>query len=184
MLAYDGDLTTDGATSLAFVELGTVAGLGPTNGSEQSNWSEVIVSTQDTRNQSLITRAPAAYGTTHDWTGAAADVNGLQTNDATPNISTTATEVQEYTLGDFPAGTFAILDVTQVVRATIGVTGPQHIQIGNRISGAEYFSTDSAPTIAWDTYSYTTAINPATSLAYTQADLTDASYNLAMKSTA
>jgi len=184
VLNYSGDLTTDGSTALAFVELGTVAGLGPTNAAENANWSEVIVSTQDTRNQSLVTRAPVALGVTHEWSGAAADVNELRENDATPNLSDTATQVQQYTVNALPSGNFAILDVTQVARVTLGATGPQHVQLGNRTYSADFFSNDIAPTVAWDTYSHTTTVNPSSSVAYTTAELNDAGYNVAMKSTA
>lgn len=181
VLTYDGDLTTDGATALAFVELGSISLQANSDGT--NNWSEVIVSTQDTRNQSLVTRAPVAAGETDDWTGTAGDMNDLRANDANPNLSVTADQVQEYTLTALPAGSFAILDVTQVVRATAGATGPQHVQLGNRIAGTEYFSSDLAPTVAWDTYSYTTTLNPATGLAYTQDALDAVDYNFAMKST-
>jgi hypothetical protein len=179
---FTGDLTTDGASALAFFELGSVSIY--TNTGETNNWSELIVSTEDTRNQSLVTRVPAAAGNADAWAGLYSDVNGLRENDASPNLSSTAAQIQEYTVNALPTGNFAILDVTQVARVTRGATGPQHVQLGNRTHSADFLSTDIAPSVAWDTYSYTTAANPSTGVAYTTSELNAAGYNIAMKSTA
>lgn len=183
---FSGDVTTDGQTSLSFVDLGMW--LVSANTSLLS-WSEVLVLTQDTRNFSLVTQVAPANGNTHNWdSGTAANISAtaMTTGDTTPNYATTAGLIQEYQITPaIPAGNFSVQSVVHKARMTIGASGPQHAEFMVRTGGADFTSTpDVAPTGAWDTYSYNWDTNPNTGLAWATTELVNAStlYNYGIKS--
>lgn len=179
---YTGDVTTDGVTALAQLRLGSVAQIAL--GNAYSAWSEVIVSTRDTRAMSLITQAPSAAGTTTSWTGTAAQVNANTASDANPNYTGTAAAVQQYTATAVPSGAYGILTAITTLRAAGGSTGPQNIQANVRTGGVDYFGSTSALDLSWQRITYAWDTNPGTAAAWTIADLNAAGFNMGFKSIA
>jgi hypothetical protein len=185
VISFTGDVTTNSVTSLAQLDLGT---WGTGNSSITTNWSEVIVSTTDTRNMSLVTQAPSANGNTVAFSsGAPSHVNATLAQDGNPDYSATAGQLQEYQVGQaIPSGTFSVVSVVQHVRATIGSTGPQHIDFATRVGTTDYFSTDQTVSTAWGLVSYNWDNNPATSAPWSTADLAASStaFNMGYRSAA
>ncbi len=106
---YQGNITTDSATQLNQVQFS-----GAFSGNSDPFWSEVIVSTTNTRSMRLVTLTPAANGNTDSWdTGGVSNINETTLNTGTVNASGTAGELQEYTIGtsSFPSGTYSVLGV-------------------------------------------------------------------------
>lgn len=164
VFTFSGDVTTDGVTTLASVQL-----LGDGMGTSAGGWSEVIVSDSDTRSMSLQTLAPVANGNTHNFdTGspAAANVNEVTLNDGTLDGSSVAGQIDEYTIPALVTGTFSILAVGVSARAIAGTTGPQHMDLGVRQASADYWSADKALTAAFANYQNWWTTDPSTSAAW------------------
>lgn len=155
---FTGDTTTE-TTAISGVLLGN--GFNTTAG-----WSEIIVSDTDSREWSLQTLAPVANGNTHNFdTGspAAANVNEVTLNDATLDGSTTAGQIDQYTIPAEATGTFSIVAVGMSSRMQKGATGPSKMDLGFHISSSDYWSSDMALTTTWASYQNWWSTSPATS---------------------
>ncbi len=163
LFSYSGDVTTDSVTSLCHVGTGVC-------GSTTAWFSEMIVADVDTRNFSLQTLAPVANGNTHNWdTGspAAANVNEITLDDTTLDGSTTAGQIDQYTIPAPVSGSLSIMAVGISARMTKGTTGPSKMDLGVRSSGADYWSSDLTLITAWGNYQNWWSTDPATSAAWT-----------------
>jgi hypothetical protein len=184
---YLGDLTTDGNTSLSYVDYGMA--VGSSNAFTASNhWSECIVATQDTRQMSLVTQVPGASGNTTAFTsGAASNVNGTSVSPTTPDYSSSVNQVQQYQVGQsIPAGSFSVISVVQHAQSSVSSAGPQHFQFSVRSGGADYFTSNLAPSTGWSLLSSNWDINPNTATTWQTTDLpaSSSSFNFGYKSTA
>lgn len=133
IIDYSGDVTTNSATALA----SAVFGQDHANGSSFADyWSEIIVSTTDTRSLSLVTLLPAAAGNTFNWTGATSDVNEVTLDDATLITSATAGEIAQTTVSTTGVGgTAGIVALVVNAGAQKGGTGPQNADLTVRTGG-------------------------------------------------
>ena len=151
VFTYSGDVTTDGNTSLSYFRCG-----GQNGGSNPSGaWSEIILADTDTRSWNLQTLAPVANGNTHNFdTGspAAANVNETTLNDATLDGSTSAGQIDQYTIPSIAAGTYTITAVGVSARCQKGASGPTKMDLGVRSGGSDYWSSDQALTTTWAGY--------------------------------
>ncbi len=157
---YSGDVTTDSATALAFIRPATVAAGGG------GAWTELIVADSDTRSWNLQTLPPVANGNTHDFdTGspAAANVNEIVLNDATLDGSTTAGQIDQYTIPTIAGGTYTIVAIGVSARMQKGATGPTKMDIGVRSGGTDYWSSDQTLITAWYGYQNWWNTDPNTS---------------------
>ncbi len=179
---YTGNVTTNSATQLNQFSLGDDCC--STGGQASQEWSELIVATTDTRNMRLVTLAPAANGNTHSFdTGAASNVNETTLNQATVDASGTSGQIQEYTVGSLPTGTFSVLDLWVNAQAQVDTTGPQHLQAMVRTASTDYTSSNlSPPQGSWGWISNDWATNPNTGVAWTTSDLSAAGFNIGFKS--
>lgn len=189
IVTYSGDITTNGQTSLSYVDLGWPGGPNVGGTVNIIAWSECIVSTRDTRNMSLLTQAPTANGTTHNWdqgTAANAAANIFATSDAAPQYASSAGLIQEYQVTPAPpTGNFGIISVVQMARATVGSSGPTKFEFVTRTGGADFVSTpDVSPGAAWATYVYLWDTNPNTSAPWLTSELpaSSTSFNMGLKS--
>lgn len=184
---FSGDVTTDSQTALAAVDLG--ASVGSVNSTNPfTNYSEVIVSTRDTRNMSLLTQAPTANGNTHNWDGgtaANASANFAGTGQISPQYATSSGLIQQYQITPaVPTGTFGVISVVQHAQATIGLSGPTKFDFMVRSGATDYTSSDISPTAAWATYVNNWDTNPNTTVAWLTTDLpaSSTSFNMGLKS--
>lgn len=158
------DITTNSITALAGIRLD---GLGI------SNWvmSEIIISDTDTRSLSLQTLAPSTNGNTHNFdvgSPTATNVNETTVNDTTLDGSSIAGQIDQYTIPVIAGGTFSILSLGVASRAQKGLTsGPSKMDLGVRISSADYWSSDITLTTSWAIYSNWWALDPSTSASWT-----------------
>lgn len=175
------DLTTNGNTTLAYVEFyNPMQALG--NAFGYTSWSEIIVSTRDTRNMGLLTQVPAGNGNTHNWDfGNAGNMQSLFESDMVPDFSGTANQIDEYTVQPAPpVGNFGIVSVVQHARATAGTTGPTRIQQMVRTNATDYVSASKTLTGAWETYIENWDLNPHTTAEWKTSELPAASTNFNM----
>jgi len=180
---YTGDVTTDGATQINQVKLDT-ADYNNGSAAGQVDFSQVIVATTSTIGWHLATLVPAANGNTDNWdVGGVANINESTLNDVTLNASGTAGQVQEYTIGTLPTGTYSVVDVAVNMRAAVGSSGPQHLDGMVRTGGTDYTSADLAPPpYVWSLVTADWPTNPNTGVAWTTTDLGTAGFNVGFKS--
>lgn len=168
--AFSGDITTDGQTSLSYFDVGMWS---VTSVTSLISWSEIIVSTRDTRNMSLVTQTATATGNTDTFTsGSTSNINGNSVNYSSPDFSSTAAQIQEYKITpNIPTGNFSVLSVVQHGIFTLGSNGPQHIQFMVRTGSIDYNSTTLSPTLAWGLLTYNWDLNPNTVVSWASTDL-------------
>ena len=176
---YSGDITTNSVTSLSYVDIGQTAFNNVFGTTCRSGYSEIIVSTSDTRNLSLVTQAPSAAGNTDTFTsGLFSNINQNLANYTSPDNSATASQIQEYKVGQaIPTGSFSVISVVQHAMCTVGSTGPQHIQFMVRTGSTDYNSASLAPGVAWGVLQNNWDTNPNTSAAWATTDLVASSVN-------
>ena len=103
VLTYTGDVTTDGATTLATADFGGLDG-------PIWAWSEVIIATTDTRMMALASLPPAAAGATSHWTGSDANLKGIAYSNRSGINTATAGAVQQLTTATaLPAGAWSVI---------------------------------------------------------------------------
>jgi hypothetical protein len=166
---FTGDVTTDGITTLNQIEFGSF------NTVFLTSFSEMIVSTTDTRSMNLFTCAPAANGTNQTWTGNQTNVNANTANDATPLTTPSNNQTAEFTCPALPAGSFSVPAVITAGRALRGTTGPQNFRfVARPSSGSTDFDSgsDIPMTTNFANYRFKWDTNPACSCAWTTNDVT------------
>ena len=170
--SYSGDITAaSGITSLNDVYFANPSFVG-TN--FYMTWSELIVSTTDTRSMRLFTCYPASNGTNMTWTGSYTNINGTGLNDASAVYTGSATQTAEFNCPTFPTGNFQIPAVASEARVNIGSSGPTNFTFVTRpgSGSTDYFSGSIAAGTAMQNYNQIQLVNPATGTAWTQADVT------------
>jgi hypothetical protein len=176
---WSGSLTTDAITALqsAYVSPG---------GSGTINMSEMIVADTDTRTMSVVSLTSSTAGATQAWTGTASNVNqNSVVNDANYIYSDTATQIQEYKPGALPSGTFTVAAVVMSVRALKGASGPQNLQMVNRVGSTDYTPLSAfSPSGSFANTQSIIATNPATSVAWTTSDIDATNFQYGLKSVA
>lgn len=179
IVSYSGNLLTDANTSLSFIELGQLAIFGSGGGVGTTVYSEVVVSTIDTRNMNVATQVSSANGNTHNFDGGtASDLASTigPSGQISPNYATTSGKIQEYQVSPaLPAGFGTILCVVHHAQATMGTSGPQHLELIVRTGGADFTSPTFAPGSAWTTIGYNWDVNPNTGFAWSASDLVNSS---------
>jgi hypothetical protein len=163
---YSGDITTDGQTQLA----GTYHS-GYQAGGEYCAISECIVSDGDTRDMGIRTVAATGAGTVDQWTGAYTNVNEIQVNDSNFDTTATSGNVQRYLMSAIPTGNYNILAKATSLRATEGGGSLAHIALDELIGGTQYATSPVAFPTAFGNVTFVQPVNPATGVAWTQADI-------------
>lgn len=164
------DVTASSATTLDGLHLGNTS----TTSGFVTNWSEVIVSTQDSRTLSLVTLAPNAAGTTSSWTGAYTDIDETTASDTDVLTSATANQVTSVNATGMPSGwsNLTVTAVKCIASAARGSTGPSKLALGVRTN-----STDSFPTATTLDTGFSTPVttyyelNPVTGVAWTTTEI-------------
>lgn len=180
---YSGDVTNgDGSTTLQAVEFAGV-GVGATG-----YWSEVVVSTTDTRAMALYRLTPNGAGNAVSWGGSnpcTAIVNNNPFNDGSFATSSASDQLlQCTTTNTIPAGTWAVNAVVMSARLRRGTSGPQTFNYSTRTGGSDFTNgVDLSLTTSFANYSnYIQATNPNTTSAWTTSDLTAVGFNIGLKS--
>lgn len=179
-LTYSGDTTTDSATQIADMSLSAIS-------SVDGCWSEVVVSTTDTRTIGLLTIPPVANGNAMQWAGTnpcSAILNQSVVNDVNFIASTANNDLAQCTISpSIPTGTWAVEALVMATRALRSGTGPQNIAFSTRSAGTDYASGDYAPGASFGNIGpYIQSVNPATSNPFTTGELGTAGFNIGVKS--
>jgi hypothetical protein len=183
VLAYTGDTTTDSATSLS----GAVLGINPAalSNTQTVSWSEIICGSEDTRSMNLVTLAPSANGNSFAWTGSYANLNEVTLDDGTLCASATAGDLAQMAINSSGiTGNPAVKAIAISARIQKGASGPQNLQMNVRTGGNDYFGPTQALPSAFGRVAYTFENNPASSGPWGYADLTNAGFNVGLKSIA
>jgi len=164
---YSGNVTAGGSTTLDAVNLSlfgsTAAGY----------WSEVIVSTQDSRSLVLKTLVEDATGDLAQWTGTWSDIDEPAASETDVMYSGASGQESALNCTGMPAGAsgLSILGVKISASACCGVTGPQGLQLGIRQSGTSSHAASHTLTSGYTTVSDFFATNPVTGAAFTPAEI-------------
>lgn len=137
-------------------------------GNGQSFYSEIIVADGDTRNARLNLLRPQAVGAYNQWLG---PVSALSDDDPTTGMTTTVTGQNQSTVLTPYTGAPNISNVVQMTTSVRGLNSPDRLRHLIRKSGVDYLSDPF--TLPFEKAQQITdwAINPATSLPWTAADL-------------
>lgn len=175
---YTGDLTTNSETALSQIFLGVSA---PIASSGQGYFSELVVSTTDTRGMGLSTLAPAANGNAFQWSGSYTDVNDTATVDATFITANANNDLAQTTIDTSLLGTPSGIEAVIIShRSRAGATIPK-VTPNLRLGGTDYFGTQITPAAGFTTYQEIFATNPNTSTAWVYTDLTAAGVNVGLR---
>ena len=170
LLTYSGNCTVGGNTSLDTVFLSGYF----TSGGYFSNegYSEIIVSSTDSRALGLVTLAPNANGTTQSWsTPAYTNINPVSINDANFASDNTNNDVTQYKMNCLPSGTFSIKDVRIVTRGVEVSGGLTHINSGFYNGSSDQLGTAAVQGLSFTSFLNDFTINPFTSSAWQQSDI-------------
>ena len=173
---YSGDLTCagepdwGGALTASFYSGGT-----PGNELSQANFSEIAVSTSDTRGHRLGTIAPGGNSSTFTWTGSYSNVNGLIYNDGSFIYTTTSGKTAGM-LGVPSAlsGIWTIAGAKIALRGAAASGAPTTFYSAMKPAGGSSFinSCSQSFTATFTNYGCYYAVNPRTSAAWSQGDFT------------
>jgi hypothetical protein len=181
---YVGDVTTDGITSLSYVRLSQAVVPNSSNSSPTGGevYSEVIVATSDTRAMSLVTQAPNGAGNSSTWTGSYTQVNGNLASNSNPIYTTTAGQLEEFTVNSLPSGAFSVVSLVVKAEAATILTGPQNLQLAVRTGGSDFLSNTLSVGQPWSAIAFNWDVNPNTSAAWTKSDLNASGFNIGFES--
>jgi len=132
--------------------------------------SEIILADGDTRNSRLNVLAPIAIGEYSEWNG---DLSTLQDSDDTTGLTTTEAEKrQSFTLAGY-TGSANISNVVAISSTIRGINAPESLSHSVRLNSLDYYG-DAQDVEKFKTMQVTDwELNPATSLPWTKADLTN-----------
>lgn len=177
---FDGALISSATVTHAWIAskkpaqaefTGNAAASSPTNFSEA-----VVTDTEDPRGWRVSTLSPNGNGALGEWAGSYVDVDEIGLPDDNDFISSdTAGQIELFAMSNLsaPAQNMTPVAVALSTRARVGTGGPQNIQPGIRVGGANFFGGNlsgltpvfgPAPVAVWDT-------NPATSGPWSVADI-------------
>jgi hypothetical protein len=176
---YSGDITTNSGGQV--FNNHQFAGLASA-GAPVAYISECIVATDDTRSRVLQLLNSTTAGATQTFTGTATNVNQTIINDANFVYSATAAQIEEYKPAAVSAGSWTVDAVVMSARALKGASGPSKMDFVTRIATTDYTSSDVTLNGSFSNYGYIEALNPATSAAFTLADLAPANFQYGIKS--
>jgi hypothetical protein len=174
---FTGDVTNgDGATTLNQVEFASPSTF-------SGAWSEVIISTNETRAMARFTANTTGDGNATGFSGTnicSTIWNATSFNDANYGYSGSNGVLHECTINSsIPPGVFNVVGLVMSARVLVGSSGPLHFDFLTRTGGADYASSDFAPTPSFSNIAnYIQTINPATSSPWSAADFSAAGFNV------
>ena len=163
MLTYTGDVTTNGNTNLDAVAMH--------DGSLSSAYSEIVVSSQDTRSLSVATLTPNAAGDQNQWTGAYTDIDENGINDADLLLTTTADNNFLCHLTNTPSGSFSVKAVKVAARSITDGSGIGSLSVGVKTNSADNTPAAESLSTLWTTKETFYMTNPVTLIDWTTTDL-------------
>ena len=117
----------------------------------------------------LQTLAPVANGNTHNFdtgTPLASNVNEVVLSQATLDGSTTAGQIDQYTIPALVAGSYSIVDVSITAQLIKGASGPSKMDLGVRSGAVDTWGADKSLFNYWESFQSNWALDPATTLAW------------------
>ena len=183
VIAFSGNPCTDSATSLNAVEFASVDNTGGSGGCGTSGtcWSEMILANEDTRSMHVATLAPQGSGPTQAWTpNTLANINKATINDASFVATSTANQISQWTAPTTaPTGIWGVKSVIFNARLLVNTTGPQNGEFIAHVSGSDYTSLCTNPTLtnAFANYNCQMDNSPATSTTWGISEVYNTSAN-------
>jgi hypothetical protein len=173
IISFSGSAVITGLTNFDSIVMGVYTGGTATTWS----WSELLVADSDTRALlGVNTLALTGAGTTTGWTNSTfTNINGVTLSDTNATFVNTTSADQEYTVGTVQPTVCSVIGVIISVRAAVSSgSTPTHVKLGYGSSGTGFFGTGAqkTPTLGFAQYQQIDLINPITSSAWSQANLT------------
>jgi hypothetical protein len=128
--------------------------------------SMMVIADEPTNGWRLLTRYPNGAGAATAWTGGFGDVDETINDDADFCNSSTNGQVEQFTQTGPAMTGYTVRAVGVYARAKRGASGPANLQIGLRVSGTDYFSSNKALTVGYGAYGEIWETNPATGVAW------------------
>lgn len=183
--SFSGDTTTNSRTAVNQVR---ISGMPGTASGNNVGISEIIVGTTDTTGLNVLDMYTTNDGNSVAWGGSsvcASIWNAGVFSDGSFASTPTNNLIHQCTVNSTqPSGTYNVIGTVQSARVLVGATGPQHFQFNTRTGGSDFNSADKSPTGAFSNFpNYIQTTNPNTTNPWAISDLTDANYNIGLKST-
>lgn len=137
---------------------------------EGVNYSEIIIADGDTRNARLDLLRPVSAGAYGNWNG---PIASLSDDDPTSGMTTTAADQYQSTILTAYGGADNISNVVQVTTSVRGINSPENLKHLIRMSAVDYLTADFAIPFAKEYQITDWTLNPATSLPWDAADLSN-----------
>lgn len=182
LASFSGNVTTDQQTGLTGFIAGNVVG------NSTSWWSEMIVSTGDTRSMGLYTGYASGVGNTNTWTVNSASslwqaVNPWAVTDVGNIAVSTTSQLAEYTMSTLISGAFAVQAVISSVRALAGTSGTvQGFAHVVRTAATDYSSGTQQLLTSMSDYQNVWSGNPSTGANWQMSDLENPAFNFGVVS--
>jgi hypothetical protein len=183
--SFSGDVTTEGATQISAVDLGSFC----YNNSDETTWSEVVCLDSDTRDVTVYSRVPTGPGDTTQWTGDYTSVSGPFGDTLTSSATSAAGQLMLYVTGatkiDIGQEVVAVVDPVFATQGPAVPAGtPTHFAAARKVNGAVYLGPSNQFPPILTTVPTVWATNPATGAAWTPADLNASTYQIGLQSAA
>lgn len=167
VIDYTGDLIgSSGATSVDQLRI-----FGSSYASHPcGHWSELIVSTTDTRAMGLKTLAPDSAGDANEWTGAYTDVDEVEASDIDTIYTEVGSKSFQLNLTGMPAGTYSVKGVKVAGRVLDG-TGKLDIKLGVKTNSVVHLGDQKGLGPVWITVEEFFQTNPETASDWTPSEI-------------
>lgn len=167
VIDYTGDLVgSSGATGLDQLRL-----YGSSYASHPCGyWSELIVSTTDTRAMGLKTLAPDSAGDANEWTGAYTDVDEIEVSDIDVIYTSAGSKSFQLNLTGMPAGVYSVKGVKVAGRVLDG-TGKLDIKAGVKTNSVVHLGDQRGLEPVWVTIEEFFQTNPQTTNDWTTSEI-------------
>lgn len=143
-------------------------GGGLAGASNPGHFSEIILSDESTLNARLDFLRPASAGAYEEWDGS---LTTLADSDRTTGMTTLAAAKRQSVIMSAYSGAPNVSNLVAVSTTTRGINSPTQMKHSVRLSGVDYDSAAYAVDFAAKYILTDFTLNPATSLAWTEADL-------------
>lgn len=173
-VTYTGAAAMGGSTQLTYVLWGRYF----TSLLVPAWFSEMWVASFDTRNLAVVTAPLLAQGNINQWTGTVADVSEVTLSDSTLQTAAAPALRTQWTIDPVRLTTqLAVRAVVLTDRSSRGLVGPTQLSSGLRMGGVNYDLPNTLAPAALAQRLAVWELSPATSAAWTRAEVVAAGFN-------
>ena len=157
--------------------------LGSNDNTNQTNFSEIICASNDTRALGLVTLEPSANGNTYNWTNTYINVNETTLDDATFISAANNGDIAQFTVNNSRVGVVSAIAAVVISARIKRTTGLQNAQLGVRTNNIDYWSANQNIGTSYNPRQYVFTSNPGTSANWLDSQINNAGFNIGLKAT-